>query len=101
MSQLGLPPLPGGAPQLQPGCLFWDTLLAKDLTNRCGQKFADEQNARDPRHVQLSADPRDQIWKGGAIDHLRFELNEELSVRNLLNYYLLERSEESRFGKRI
>lgn len=55
-------------------------------STNCGQDILDEQRARGPRHVQLSADPNDFITTAGAIDQFSFDLTDNLTLRNIASY---------------
>jgi iron complex outermembrane receptor protein len=83
LAGIGLSPLPIIPPQLQPGCLYFD--LQASSTN-CGQDIVAAQQARDIRHVQLSADPMDMVRTGAAIDNLGIDLNDKLTLRNIASY---------------
>ena len=83
LSQIGLPPLPLIPVQLQPGCLYYN--FAASSTN-CGQDIVAEQQGRDIRHVQLSANPNDIIKTGAIVDAFNYKLNDELTLRNIASY---------------
>jgi iron complex outermembrane receptor protein len=83
LSQIGLPPLPLVPVALQPGCLYYDF---QAQSSNCGQDIVAEQQGRDVRHVQLSANPNDVIKTGSVVDSLNYKLNEELMVRNIASY---------------
>ncbi len=65
------------------GCELLD--LYGDSTN-CGQDVLDQQQARGPRKVQLSAHPDDLLRTGGAIDKINVRVAEELTLRNIASY---------------
>jgi iron complex outermembrane recepter protein len=65
------------------GCALLD-VYAKSLN--CGQDILDEQAARGPRQVQLSAHPDDILKTGAVIDHFSYRLTDELSLRNVASY---------------
>ena len=50
-----------------------------------------EQRARDPRHVQLSSNPTDQVKTKGFIDHFSFDLTDTMTLRNILSYSTFKR----------
>ncbi len=65
------------------GCELMD--IEGPSTN-CGQDVLDEQQARGPRKVQLSAHPDDILNTGGLVDQFNIHLGEELTLRNIASY---------------
>jgi iron complex outermembrane receptor protein len=55
-------------------------------SSNCGQDILDEQSARGPRHVQLSALPNDILTTGAAVDQFSLRLADELTLRNIASY---------------
>jgi iron complex outermembrane receptor protein len=55
-------------------------------STNCGQDILDEQAARGPRRVQLSAHPDDILKTGAVIDHFSYHLNDQLTLRNIASY---------------
>jgi len=83
LSQAGLPPLPLVPPQLQGGCAYYNVNAP---SNDCGQDIVAEQQARDIRHVQLSADPNDILKTGAVVDAFSYQLTDQLTLRNIASY---------------
>ena len=80
---LGLiPPIPDPV-GVGPGCVLLD--LNSGSTN-CGQDILDQQKARGPRKVQLSADPNDILDTGGLIDNFSYEIADNMTLRNIASY---------------
>jgi len=52
----------------------------------CGRDILAEQAARDHRKVQLDGDPNDILKTGAVIDQFRYELTDELTLRNIASY---------------
>lgn len=50
-----------------------------------------EQAARDPRHVQLSSNPTDQLKTSGIIDHFSYDLTDTMTLRNILSFSKFKR----------
>ena len=65
------------------GCL---TLNLFGPSTNCGQDILDEQQARGNRKVQLSGDPTDALRTGAVIDNFSYDLNDELTLRNIASY---------------
>lgn len=83
---LGLPINPNLPPNEQFGCQFFN---ASAPSTNCGLDIAAEQNARDIRHVELSADPKDQLETGAVVDIFTWKASDSLTVRNIasISYY--------------
>lgn len=89
--------LPGGAydPNIpandQFGCRYFNGggLSGQPASTNCGQDIVAEQQGRDIRHVQLSADPEDILTTGAYIDIFSWNINEDLKLRNIVSksYY--------------
>jgi iron complex outermembrane receptor protein len=72
------------------GCLW---LNLNTGSSNCGQDILDAQHARDVRHVQLGPQvPYDFIKTGTAVDQFKWELNEQLALRNIVSYSFLKHS---------
>lgn len=71
------------------GC---DNFNALTGSANCGQDFVQQQQARGPRNVILSAQPRDVLETGGVIDTLSWSINDNLTVRNIASYHRYEHS---------
>jgi iron complex outermembrane receptor protein len=69
------------------GCLVLDSF---GHSSNCGQDILDEQAARGPRKVQQSADPNDMLKTGAAIDHFSWQLNDNLTLRNIGSFSLFK-----------
>ncbi|MDR3417252.1 MAG: TonB-dependent receptor [Nevskia sp.] len=65
------------------GCLLLDIF---GPSSNCGQDILAEQNARGPRHVQLSADPDDVIKTDAVVDNFSYSLADDLTLRNIASY---------------
>jgi iron complex outermembrane receptor protein len=65
------------------GCIYLNLL---GPSTNCGQDIVDAQKARGPRHVALSGPPDDHIKTGGATDQFRWELSDNLTLRNIASY---------------
>jgi iron complex outermembrane receptor protein len=73
---------------LKLGCL---TLLAASkgqTLGNCGQQLIAEQQARGIRSVELSAQPDDILDTQALIDSFSYQLNDELTLRNIASYSL-------------
>lgn len=55
-------------------------------TASCGQDVADQQAARDIRHVAMSGDPMDELETAGAVDVFSWQINDSLTLRNILSW---------------
>jgi len=75
--------LTGGAPD--PNSTLGCDILSGVTTN-CGQDLTDQQAARDIRHVALSGDPMDELETGGAVDIFSWQLDDSLTLRNILSW---------------
>jgi len=80
--------LTGGAPDPTStlGCQ-----LISAVTSNCGQDLANQQNARDIRHVALSGDPMDKLKTGAAVDIFSWQLDDSLTLRNVLSWSMYKR----------
>lgn len=76
----------------QEGLLGCSSLNALGPSTNCGQDIVQEQNSRDIRHVQLSADPFDKLETGAFIDILSWKLNDALTLRNIASRAYYERN---------
>ncbi len=86
---LGLiPPIPDPL-GVGPGCLLLN-LSAQSLN--CGENLIEQQRARGVRQVHLSADPNDILDTGGVIDHFSYEIDEDLTLRNIASYSTFKHS---------
>ncbi len=82
----GLTQLIPGLDLAQPANLGCQLLNFYGPSNDCGQDILDEQAARGPRKVQLSADPQDNLASGTILDNISLELNDNLTLRNIISY---------------
>jgi len=82
----GIPLNPDKPVNEQFGCVFFNSQAP---STNCGQDIVAEQNARDIRHVQLSANPRDDLKTGSYIDQFSWEINDAFRLRNIVSqsYY--------------
>ena len=69
-------------------CLPVNKLLG-DASN-CGSNVAAEQQARDHRHVQLSADPRVVIRTGAIIDNFSWNITDNLTLKNIISHAIFK-----------
>jgi iron complex outermembrane recepter protein len=80
---LGVPLVPGAEPNAQSGCA--NIFNPQAPSTNCGLDIVAEQQARDIRHVQLSADPFDKLETGAAIDIFSWQISDSLTLRNILS----------------
>lgn len=57
----------------------------------CGQDVADQQAARDIRHVAMSADPMDELETAGAVDIFSWRIDDSLTLRNIVSWSKYQR----------
>ncbi len=76
----GIPLDPGKPANDQFGCTFFNSQAP---STNCGQDIVAEQDARDIRHVQLSAAPKDKLNTGAIIDQFSWEISDALTLRNI------------------
>jgi len=83
---LGAPLDPNLAANEQFGCQYFN---AQAPSTNCGQDLVAEQQTRDIRHVQLSADPMDRLTTGEFVDILSLSVTDNLKLRNIASksYY--------------
>jgi iron complex outermembrane recepter protein len=88
-SYLGTPLDPNLPANAQFGCQFFN---GQAPSTNCGQDMVAEQQARDIRHVQLSARPKDVLTTGSYVDIFSWDLADNLKLRNILSksYYQRE-----------
>ena len=72
---------------LNAGCLILNVF---GPSTNCGQDILDEQAARGDRRVQLSADPMDQLRSGTYLDKFSYDINEQLTFRNIMSYSTMD-----------
>jgi iron complex outermembrane receptor protein len=85
-SYLGTPLDPNLPANDQFGCRYFNSQAP---SVDCGQDLVAEQNARDIRHVSLSANPLDRLSTGAYINTFSWNINDDLKLRNILSksYY--------------
>lgn len=73
-------------PYSQSPCLFFNSQTG---SSDCGEDIVAAQRTRDNRHVALSGNPFDKLKTGGYINTFSWELNDSLTLRNILSqaYY--------------
>jgi iron complex outermembrane recepter protein len=83
---LGIPVDPNQDPNAQAGCLL---VNSQGPSTNCGLDIVAEQDARDVRHVQLSAQPFDQLETGAYVDIFSWKFNDAVTLRNIASsaYY--------------
>lgn len=69
------------------GCLL---LNYYGPSSNCGQDILDEQAARGPRRVQLSADPEDKLESGLYLNKLNIDLTDDMSLVNIISYSTMD-----------
>ena len=74
---------PSLPPNQQVGCV--SIYNPSTGSTNCGLDVVDEQAARDIRHVQLSADPFDELETGAAVDIFSWQISDTLTLRNVLS----------------
>ncbi|MBW2942487.1 TonB-dependent receptor [Zhongshania aquimaris] len=77
------------AQPLNLGCLILNTF---GPSSNCGQDIVDEQGARGNRSVQLSGDPQDVLKSSTVLDKFSFDINDNLTLRNIASYSTLVHS---------
>ncbi len=77
------PPTQAQANQANLGCLLLDFTTP---STSCGQDVVAQQQARGIRSIATSLVPFDKIKTNAAIDHFSFNLNDELTLRNIASY---------------
>lgn len=83
---LGSPVDPGRDPNEQLGCQL---VNSQGPSTNCGLDIVAEQEARDIRHVELSARPFDHLETGTYVDIFSWKINDALTLRNIASsaYY--------------
>ena len=88
-SYLGQPYDPNIPANEQFGCQYFN---AQAPSTNCGKDIAAEQQARDIRHVELSADPMDRLSTNAYINNLAWNITDDVKLRYILSATYYQRS---------
>lgn len=84
----GIPLVPGQPANEQFGCTYFNSQAP---STNCGQDLVAEQDARDIRHVQMSARPEDTLKTGAFIYQFSWDISDTLTLRNIASQSRYER----------